>query len=134
MSSINKFIGLGVGAFILIFLIVSYAISGGSGEAFTSDYMTRLGYVLIIIAAVAILVGSILSLVADPKSALSSVGGIAFIGVLYGISYALTTGNDGTELDPATSHYVGAILVMTYLTLLIAILGMLYLMVSRLFR
>lgn len=129
-SSVNKFIGLGIAAFVALFCVATFFMAGRDSEVFMTTYGLYLTYILSFLALAAVLLGGVLSLVANPKSAVTSIGGAVAVLILFGISYAMTSGEAYGNADAATVHFVAALLMMTYLCLGLAILGIAYLIVS----
>ena len=88
----------------------------------------------------AILIFSVARIVAQPQSAKSVLGGIVALLVLFGLSYAFSTGDDANgiftklEVSEGTSHMVGTGLITFYLLVGLAILSILYVELTRLFK
>lgn len=97
-------------------------------------------YVLIGIAVLGILIFSVARIISHPGAAKSALIGIVGLIVLGGISYALSSGDDAAtrfadlEISEGTSRMVGAGLVTFYLLVGIAILSIIYVEITRLFK
>ena len=97
-------------------------------------------YALIGIGILAILIFSLAKVAKDPAGAKSALVGIVGLLVVGGLAYALSTGSDATtvfkklEISEGTSHWVGTGLIGFYILAALAILSILYVEVSRLFK
>ena len=126
---------MGIGAFVVIYaLITFFGVAGRNGEEFMSNYVNILGYILVGIAILGILFGFVLSLIANPSSVIKSLIGAVGMLVLFGIAWALSGGVASETITESTSHMVGAMIVTTYLALGVAVVGILFLMVQRVFN
>lgn len=133
-NQINKFIGIGVAAFVIFFCVITFFMSGRDSEVFMTTYGLYLSYILAFLALAAVVFGAVLSLAAKPQSAITSLLGVVGVAALFGISYALTSGEEYANIDAGTVHMIAALLMMTYLCLAIATLGIIYLIVSAAFK
>ena len=104
------------------------------------DIGIKFTYVLLGIATVtAIVMPLIQALSNDPKSLLKSGAGLGGIVLIYFVAYMLA-GNEVTAkyvefgVDSGTSQIVGGVLITMYILMIIALLGILYSEVSKMFN
>ncbi len=103
------------------------------------DIFLYLGYTLVIIAAVAAIVLPLINALGNPQGLLKSGLGILVIVVLYFIAYAFS-GSEVTqqyskyEVGPELSKVVGGTLIMAYLLLGFAIIGIVYTEFNKIFK
>lgn len=97
-------------------------------------------YALIGICVLAILIFAVTRIVTHPGAAKSALIGIVALVVLGGISYAISNGSDANglyadlEVTEGTSHMVGTGLLTFYLLIGIAVLSIIYVEITRLFK
>ena len=103
------------------------------------DIFLYLGYTLVIIAAVAALVLPLINALGNPQSLLKSGVGVIAIVALYFIAYAFS-GSEVTqeyskfEVGPELSKLVGGTLIMAYLLLGFAIVGIVFTEFNKIFK
>lgn len=103
------------------------------------DIFLYLAYSLVIFAFIAAVLLPLISAMGNPQSLLKSGLGIVFIVALYFIAYALS-GSEVTQaysqfnVGPELSKIVGGTLIMSYLLLGFAIVGILYTEVNKIIR
>ncbi len=103
------------------------------------DIFLYLGYTLVIVATIAAIFLPLVSAFGNPQSLLKSGIGVLFIIALYFISYAFS-GSEVTieyskfDVGPELSKIVGGTLIMAYLLLGFAIVGILYTEFNKIFR
>jgi len=95
------------------------------------DFFLYLGYIMIVVAAISVVLFSVMNLVTNPKSLVRAGASIVGIAVLFLIAYALSGNEVTTEyakynIDPDTSKFVGGSLIMAYLLLGITVLSLFY--------
>lgn len=105
------------------------------------DIGLYIAYALIGLAILGIVVFAIARIIKHPEGAKSFLIGLVAMAVVFGISYALSTGMDANttfadmeEVTEGSSHLVGAGLKGFYLLSGVAILSILYVEVVRLFK
>ena len=103
------------------------------------DILLYLGYTLVIIAAVAAILLPLINSLSDPKGLLMSGLGVIAIVVLYFIAYAFSGAEVTQEyaergVGPELSKAVGGFLIMGYFLLGIAVLGIVFTEVSKIFK
>ena len=106
------------------------------------DFGLYATYALIGICVVMILLFAIGRIAKNPAGAKSALIGIIGLAVLVGVAFALSTGTDvasnpklaGMEITEETSRQVGAGLMVFYILAGLAILSILYVEVTRLFK
>lgn len=109
-------------------------------EGFISTYGLYFTYILVAVCALAILFFAIARIVSHPEAAKSFLIGLVALVVLGGVSYGLSSGADAEtiykklEVTKGTSHGVGAGLVTFYLLMGIAVLSIIYVEITRLFK
>ena len=95
------------------------------------DIFLYLGYTLVILAAVAAILLPLVSALGNPSSLIKSGGGLLIIVVLYFIAYAIS-GTEVTQeyskfnVGPDLSKIVGGTLIMAYLLLGFAVVGIVF--------
>ncbi len=105
----------------------------------TFDIFLYLAYTLVIVAAVLALLMPLINALSDPKSLLKSGMGILALVVVYFIGYALS-GNEVTpvytkfDVGPDLSKAVGGALIMTYILGGIALVGIVYTELIKIFK
>jgi hypothetical protein len=105
----------------------------------TFDIYLYLSYTLVIIATLAAIILPLINAFGDPKGLLKSLIGVAVLVVLYFISYALAS-NEVTPVytrfavGPELSKIVGGSLILMYILLLIAIVGIVYTEIVKLVK
>ena len=97
-------------------------------------------YILIGLAALGILAFSLMNIAKKPGGAKGVLIGIVGLAIIFGLTYALSTGEDANTLfadenvTEATSRRVGMGLASFYILAGLAILSILYVEVTRLFK
>jgi hypothetical protein len=103
------------------------------------DIFLYLGYTLVIIAAVAAIILPLINALGNPQSLLKSGLGVVAIVALYFIAYAFS-GSEVTqqyskyEVGPELSKIVGGTLIMAYLLLGFAIVGIVFTEFNKIFK
>ena len=103
------------------------------------DIFLYLGYTLVIISAVAAILLPLVNAIGNPQSLLKSGLGVLLIVVLYFIAYAFS-GSEVTQeyskynVGPEMSKIVGGTLIMGYLLLVLALVGILLTEVNKMFK
>lgn len=103
------------------------------------DIFLYLGYTLVIIAAVAAIILPLINALGNPSSLLKSGVGVIIIVALYFIAYAFS-GSEVTqqyskyEVGPELSKVVGGTLIMAYLLLGFAIVGIVFTEFNKIFK
>jgi len=93
-------------------------------------------YILFFIAAGAAILFPVLYIIQDPKGVVRSLAGVAALVVIFIVGYALS-GNEVTAkyatygVGAGSSKLIGAGLIMFYLTLLAATVGVIYSEISK---
>jgi len=105
----------------------------------TFDIFLYLGYTLVIIAAVAAFILPMISALGNPKVLLKSGLGIVAVVAVYFIAYAFS----GAEVTPEYSKYgvgpelskaVGGTLIMAYILLVVAVLGIIVTEINKILK
>ncbi len=105
----------------------------------TFDIFLYLAYTLVIVAIVLALIMPLINALSDPKSLLKSSMGILALVVIYFIGYALS-GNEVTpvytkfDVGPDLSKAVGGALIMTYILGGVALIGIVYTELIKIFK
>ncbi len=90
-------------------------------------------YALIVLCAIAAIGMPLVQSFGDPKSLVKSGIGVGILVVVFVIGYVIADGNaEGTTY--ATSKYVGAGIITTYVCFFAAILGILFTEISKIIR
>ena len=103
------------------------------------DIFLYLGYTLVIIAAVSAIILPLINALGNPQSLLKSGLGVVIIVALYFLAYAFS-GSEVTqqyskyEVGPELSKTVGGTLIMAYLLLGFAIVGIVFTEVNKIFK
>jgi len=105
----------------------------------TFDIFLYLGYTLVIIAAVGAILLPLINALGNPQSLLKSGGGLLIVVVLYFVAYAFS-GSEVTQeyskfnVGPELSKIVGGTLIMAYLLLGFAIVGIVFTEFNKIFK
>jgi hypothetical protein len=93
-------------------------------------------YVFLAVAVIAAIVFPIINAIKTPAALLRSLVGVGALLVLFGISYALSSGDvgAGSTVTSGESKLIGAGLIMFYISLLLAILAVVYSEVTKAFK
>lgn len=98
-----------------------------------------LSYILVVVALLSALVLPLINALDNPQS-LTKIGlGILIMGVLFLIGYALS-GSEVTEnyakfqVGPELSKFIGGLLTMSYILVLLSVVGITYSEISKLFK
>ena len=103
------------------------------------DIFLYLGYTLVILAAVAALLLPLVNALGNPQSLLKSGLGVLAIVALYFIAYAFS-GSEVTQeyskfdVGPDLSKIVGGTLIMAYLLLAFAVIGIAFTEINKILR
>lgn len=98
-----------------------------------------LGYLLLIVAAGSAIVLPLLNAIKTPGAFVRSLYGVGALVVVFVIAYAIS-GSDVTQGQAAlgvsenSSKMIGAGLIMFYITLVVAVLGIVYSEISKAFK
>ncbi|GAB5537924.1 MAG: hypothetical protein Salg2KO_00270 [Salibacteraceae bacterium] len=96
-----------------------------------------LSYVLLIVALIAALAGTVMTAISNPKKMVGSAIGIGAMILVFVISYVIA-GDEVLksygEISASTSKLVGAGLITFYILLILAVLSIIYAGVSRLIK
>lgn len=119
-----------IGAVLMILTMANYEFSGA---------FVQLSYVMLVVAMLAVLMGVVMTATSDPKKMIGSLIGVVAVLVIFGVSYALASGDVLEEqakkgVTETASRMSGAGLFMFYILLLGAIGSIIYASVSRLFK
>ncbi len=146
-SSLSKILKIFLGVLMLVsvaFILMFYL--GGNEENTeipkNTDIILVWSYILFAIAAAASILFPIVAIVQRPKSAISGIIGVIGLAVLFGIAYAmaddslikLSESYSGGDNNPDTLKIVGMGLYTMYFLLALAILGILFTSVAKVFR
>lgn len=124
-------------ALLLVISGILFIIFYATGEGFTSVVITW-AYILLAITALVTIVFPIIYTISNPKSGkIILIGLIGFV-LLYLVSHGLASGNIEGEvyqtfnISQATSRFIGAMLNMTYILAVLAVLSIIYSGISNL--
>jgi hypothetical protein len=93
-----------------------------------------IAYVLLGLAALAVIAFAVFQLVTNFKSARYGLIGLGVLIVIVLISYSLSTSEAYEDAGPAVSQWVGGGIIATYILVAIAFLSAVYTEVSKYFR
>jgi hypothetical protein len=102
------------------------------------DIMMIVAYALLGLAVLAVIILPIINAIGNPKSLVSGAIGLVFILVVFGIGYSIA-GAEVTAtfskfgIDAGLSKYVGGIISTTYILVVIAIVGIAFTEISKIF-
>ena len=105
----------------------------------TFDIFLYLGYTLVIFAAVAAIILPLINALGNPQSLLKSGAGLLMVVVLYFVAYAFS-GSEVTQeyskfdVGPELSKIVGGTLIMAYLLLGFAVVGIVFTEFNKIFK
>jgi cellobiose-specific phosphotransferase system component IIC len=110
-----------------------------SFECFISSFGVILAYILIAVSALAAIAFPILRLATNPRQAKGAMLGVLALVVVFGISYALSSGEvlpeyEKFEMTPQATKMVGAGLVSFYILTVVAIGLLMFFGIKRIFR
>ncbi len=103
------------------------------------DIFLYLGYTLVIIATIAAILLPLINALGNPQSLIKSAIGVLIIVALYFIAYA-SSGSEVTQefskfdVGPELSKIVGGTLIMAYLLLGFAVIGIFYTEFNKIFK
>jgi hypothetical protein len=103
------------------------------------DIMLYGAYLLVIVATLGAIVLPLISALSNPKSLLKSVLGIAVIGVVYLIGWAVS-GDEVTakyiqfDISSTSSRVIGGVLITTYLLMGIAVISIVYSEIAKIIK
>jgi len=103
------------------------------------NFVLGFSYILLGVAIIAIVVLPLIKSFDDPKSLVEVGSGILALGVLYFIAW-LIAGNEVTEVyakhdvGPELSKVVGGTLIMVYVLVVVAIVGIVYTEITKLLK
>lgn len=137
-DTLNKIIQIGLFS-ILGISVILFALFYINGESMT-DVVMYWAYILLIITAILLLAFPIKHFIEYPKEGIRTL--IAFGGflILYGISYALASGSTDAaiyeinNISGGVSRMIGAGMIMTYIIGGLALLGLIYFGVMKVFK
>jgi hypothetical protein len=94
------------------------------------------GYLVFLVAAVSAIVLPLINAVKQPSGLLRSFIGVGIMLVLFGVAYALSGSDLSTTavamgITETGSKMIGAGLILFYITLIVALLGLIYSEVSK---
>lgn len=106
---------------------------------FISDYGLYTAYILTIIALIAAIVLPLISAASDPKSLVGSLGGLAAVAIIFFIGWSLASNEVTPEytefgVDSSASKIIGGALITFYIMTGIAILGIIFSEIAKIFR
>ena len=102
------------------------------------DIMMIIAYALLGLAVLAVIILPIINAVGNPKSLVSGAIGLVVILVVFGIGYSIASAEVTATyskfgIDAGLSKYVGGIISTTYILVVIAIVGIAYTEISKIF-
>ncbi|WP_224996366.1 hypothetical protein [Cesiribacter sp. SM1] len=106
-------------------------------ESTLLDIFLYLGYFLVIIAVAAAIILPLIKSLDHPQSLIKVAGGFILLLVIFGISYALSSGDLAARYPDLTeqgSKLVGGALITMYILIVLAVLGIAVTEVSKYFR
>lgn len=107
-------------------------------DCWEASYFVGYSYVLLIGSIVAVLAGTIMKAISDPKSMIQSLIGVGAMVVIFGISYALADGTVlkeyGTSVTETSVRLSDAGLYMFYILFFLSIAAIVYSNISKLFK
>ena len=102
------------------------------------DIVMIIAYALLGVAVIAVIVLPIINAISNPRSLVTGAIGLAFILIVFGIGYSVA-GAEVTAIyskfgiDAGLSKYVGGIISTTYILVGIALVGIVYTEISKIF-
>jgi hypothetical protein len=106
-------------------------------ESALLDIFLYIGYFLVIFAVAAAIILPLIKSLDHPQSLIKVGGGVVLLLVIFGISYALSDGGliaRDTDITEQGSKLIGGALIMMYILLFLAIIGIAVTEVSKFFR
>jgi len=102
------------------------------------DIMIIVAYALLGLAALAAIILPLINAIGNPRSLITGAIGLVVILVVFGIGYSVA-GSEVTAtyskfgIDAGMSKYIGGIISTTYMLLVIAIIGIVFTEISKIF-
>lgn len=102
------------------------------------DIMIIVAYALLGLAALAAIILPLINAIGNPKTILKGALGVVFILVIFGIGYSVS-GAEVTAtyskfgIDAGMSKYIGGIIATTYILLVVAVVGIVFTEISKIF-
>jgi hypothetical protein len=102
------------------------------------DIMIVVAYALLGLAALAAIVLPLINAIGNPKTLLKGAAGLVVILLVFGIGYSIagaevTATYSKFGIDAGLSKYVGGIISTTYILVVIALIGIVYTEISKIF-
>ena len=103
------------------------------------DIILYIGYALVIVAAAGSVILPLINSLGNPKSLIQSGIGIVALLLIFGISYAVS-GSEVTEVyssfdvDSSGSKTIGGLIIMMYMLIGIAVAGIVFTEVNKMFK
>ncbi|QNL22731.1 hypothetical protein HZR84_12530 [Hyphobacterium sp. CCMP332] len=103
------------------------------------DIVLYIGYALIVIAAAGSVILPLINSLGNPKSLIQSGIGIVALLVIFGISYALS-GSEVTnvysefDVDESGSKTIGGLIIMMYMLIGLAVIGIVFTEVNKMLK
>lgn len=92
-----------------------------------------IGYILIVLCALAAIIMPLVQSFGDPKSLVKSGIGLGVVAVVFLVGFALSDGSAEGATE-STSKLVGAGIISMYIFILIAVAGILFTEISKIFK
>lgn len=102
------------------------------------DIMIIVAYALLGLAALAAIILPLINAIGNPRSLITGAIGLVVILIVFGIGYSVA-GSEVTAtyskfgIDAGMSKYIGGIISTTYMLLVIAIIGIVFTEISKIF-
>ncbi len=137
-DTLNKFLQIGLFVVLAVSLVL-FALLYINKEPMVPTVMYW-AYILFFITVALLLAFPIIYFIKNPKQGIKFLIALVVFAALYGISYALAS--DSTDalvyelnnVDAGTSRMIGAGMIMTYIIAGIALLGLVYAGISKVFK
>ncbi|HET8860426.1 hypothetical protein [Marivirga sp.] len=103
------------------------------------NIMLYAAYVLVLVAVIGAIVLPLIAAISNPKSLLKSVLGVALIGIIYLIGWALS-GDEVTakyiafDITSTSSKVIGGVLITTYILMVFAVISIVVSELSKIIR
>lgn len=110
-----------------------------NGEAIFTEYLLPLTGLLIIVALVATVIGFLMSIITDPKSAVTVLVTMVGLVVLFFIGYSMADSSVSAKavekgVDASLSQYIGGVLNLTYYLFAISVVAIVIDAVQRVIK
>lgn len=105
-------------------------------DDFIANYGLYAAYVLAILAVLLVIILPLINSINDPKSLLGTAVGVVVIGIIFFIGWSMSSGEAYTRygVNETYSKVIGGALITMYIMAIIALVGIVFSEVSKIFK